>query len=227
MKLEAQIRQNVRMFAIGLLMLMGASASADQIVIKHVRPSKLLGSIMGSPTDSRIAVKLVEGENKGVLPPGITNISADDAASTLTIEGSPKSVEELKEIVSLFDIVPRRIAVRIIIQSPIDKYDSTTTTEINNNSQWRIRDDVTGIDLRMTPRINGDGTVTGSLDLDSDSRLTQVITRTKNKESIRLKVTDGPGVHLRNVGNDGYSPTDILITVTFTVLDDPKPVVKN
>lgn len=172
-----------------------AVANSDTVEIKHRRPSALLG-IMSQAGRAPDRVYHIAGGGGNIFPVGVT-VSADDSASTVKIEGPQNLVDQAKMIIREFDVAPRRVNAHIHISSRADKYEASTETNLENNSPWTLGDAVTKTRLTVSPRINGDGTVTGSIEIQSSSGTTQLVVRARNRQLLRLTICEDGAVVMR------------------------------
>ncbi|MFI5386015.1 MAG: hypothetical protein ACHQ50_07825 [Fimbriimonadales bacterium] len=199
---------------LALFLFVVSLASADVFVVQlqHVRPSRMLAVISGDTRPgARVyqfppAAPAAEGSNLGLIVQGITALTADDLAGTIAITGSQEAADEMKKVLAEFDVARRQVTVRITIKSQADKYESTCATQISNNAGWTLTDEMTGTSLQIRPRINGDGTVTGSFVIGNDAHKVNTVVRAKLKEPVKLRVADDGKV----VFDSPYSIREVL-----------------
>lgn len=149
-----------------------ASALADVYQVQHRRASSIVAMVSMNPKGRTYVVS----GGVGLVKDGIT-LRANDEAGTITIDGPKNAVDETKRILAEFDVASAMVRVHITVKSKADKYESTTLTEIPNNQSWMLQDGVTGLMLQISPRINGDGTITGSLDFRTKDSHLGIVTR--------------------------------------------------
>jgi hypothetical protein len=141
----------------------------------------------------------LRGKSRDLLPKGITGWAVDVTRNTFSVSGSDEDIEQLKRIIRLIDIPPRRVKVTArllqlseaeaavvrnhpdalksdqIITLPLLKEADRTAYQakralvqasltVSNNRPAHLRFPATGgADagvMSVTPRVNGDGTVT-------------------------------------------------------------------
>lgn len=74
----------------------------------------------------------------------------DDSKSVLLVVGGSKAEKQnLADTIKLFDIAPKRVQFRIELKSVVDKYSSTTTTIVDNNHTWLMREGAIGLGLSL------------------------------------------------------------------------------
>lgn len=200
----------MRALALCVFAVLAGFASADVYQVLHRRPSSLLG-ILGQGKPQR----LTRISGGGGLVPNDVVMTADDKASTITIDGPPEAVKEMMRMLAEFDIAARQVIAHITLRSKADKYESTIDVRINNNAPWSFTDGVTNANFAVSPRINGDGTVTGKFNFTGLKNVTDLVARMKGNEPLTIGLTDS-----RLVLKDKKAPfdPDVEITVKFEVL---------
>ncbi len=185
----------MRAIAGSFLLIASVGAIADCIVLHHVRPSKVLTVLRGrtvpgmwNPEPSTFGQVPAQ---QGLIPNGVTEILADDDAKCIVVEGSTNAIEETKRLLAEFDVAPRKVAIKVLVQSPADSYESTTRSEASNNAEWSLRDGTCGLDLTMATRINGDGTLTGTFRVGSAKSPPLVTMHRPSGEATRLLIRGG------------------------------------
>lgn len=154
-----------------LLLAQGASVPTTpnarvEIPVLHRRPSKVSSFLNTLPGASRVML----------IP--------DDRAGTLTLVGPTADIAEIRARLALFDTAPRRLRVAVQAESPIDHAAWKAEVELANNVAWSGSDDATGVRLRVTPRINADGTCTLYVKAESnDASALDVVFRVKAGET--------------------------------------------
>lgn len=110
------------------------------VSVERVRPSRVLNQL------------------QQLLPS--VKIEADDRNRNLTYYGAESGADEFRSFVKLLDVTPRNIRLRMEVDSPTDHYHGKTVTQIANVREWSMEDPYLGYAIRITGRINDDGTVT-------------------------------------------------------------------
>jgi type II secretory pathway component GspD/PulD (secretin) len=174
----------MRAFVASLIVLTCSGfASATEIYkVLHRRPSALLANLVGA-SGPKARIYEISSGSAPLISPGVT-LKADDAASTILIEGSKDAALEMARVVAQFDVSPQHVIARVVIVSKADKYQTKCDVEIANNSPWTLDDSTLGLTLRISPRINGDGTITGHLELTSLDAHVNMATRVANGKSL-------------------------------------------
>ncbi|HVK06219.1 MAG TPA: secretin N-terminal domain-containing protein [Armatimonadaceae bacterium] len=134
----------------------------ETLDLTYVKPSEVVAALA---TGSKAG----EGGAPPLLPAGLSRVSPDDAAGTLTVRGSAASIDELREMTRLLDVAPRRVRlnVRILRGTFTGKaVEAVTevaafTSEVTNNRAGESTAIGDGhiFRARLTPHVNGDGSV--------------------------------------------------------------------
>jgi type II secretory pathway component GspD/PulD (secretin) len=220
----------MRAFAVALaLSTLFATAFADIYKVQHRRPSAILANLLmtGGVQKGRV-LKVTGSNNLGLVPNGVT-LTADDAASTISVDGPKERMEDVVRILQEFDVAPRQVTAHITVRSKADKYQSTTVTQVNNNAGWTLEDSATGVKFKLTPRINGDGTVTGAFDISDGQSSSKIVARLKLQEplvftigsGIRARSSDGQTWEEQKGGEADHKTPGIEVIVTFEIAADP------
>jgi hypothetical protein len=152
-----------------------AIAAADAVTIKNRRPSYLLAVLDPSAKKAFwTRVELLDSEHCALLPKGVV-LQANDEKGEITVSGPADGIDKAKAIIAAFDVKPRQVTISAKLSSRLDKYEATTTTQVDTGTEWTFRDGTLGIEVTIKPRINGDGTVTGHVSVaDGSSKVTLV-----------------------------------------------------
>lgn len=147
----------------------GSPNARVEIPVLHRRPSKISGFL------NEIGTR--PGSPRVLIIP-------DDRASTLTLEGPTEEIAEVRRRIALFDTAPRRLRLAVYAESPIDHAEWKAEVEMANNVAWSGSDDATGLRLRVSPRVNGDGSCTFFVNADStDASSVEMVFRVKVGEA--------------------------------------------
>ena len=105
--------------------------------------------------------KVVEFIERGTLfSLDAARIEADDVKSVVIVDGTPQKVDEIKQLINLFDIQRRKLSISVTVDSEVDKVSYQASAKVMNLQQWKTSDGDSGITVAVEPRINDDGTVT-------------------------------------------------------------------
>lgn len=209
----------MRTIALAFVLTVAGLASADVYHVQHRRASTLLGNLLGG-SGPAVRIYEIKGGATPLVPEGVI-LKADDNASTITIEAPKSLVDDMGKLLGKFDVTPSKLSAHITIHSKADKYDSATDTQINNNSIFALKDQTTGLSLEISPRLNGDGTVTGSILITTASGSVRVVSRVAvDRKLLFGPSTMGPsGSTLQPLPAD-YKLLDVLdgleIDITFS-----------
>jgi type II secretory pathway component GspD/PulD (secretin) len=144
----------------------------EEIRIQHGRATKILREI----ESTGLGFKVVADDRKGVL----------------RVTGTREQVNELQTFVSMFDIKLASVALQVNIDSEIDKAHFAATISGKTNTNHSISDGGTGVELSLTPKLNGDGTVTLFLKLEYEAKSASVVARVMPGQKL---VLDPSGVY--------------------------------
>lgn len=209
----------MRAIALALLLSVVGLTSADVYRVQHRRPSTLLGNLLGGSGPS-VRIYEIKGGATALVPEGVT-LKADDNASLITIEAPRALAADMGKLLVQFDVTPMKLSAHIAIHSKADKYDSVTDTQINNNSIFALKDQTTGLSLEISPRLNGDGTVTGSILMTTSAGSVRVVSRVAVDRKLRFgpSPTGSNGKSVQPLPAD-YKLLDVLdgleIEITFS-----------
>lgn len=133
-------------------MAQGALGERLVVPVLHTRPSRI--------------VKIFN-DQKGLAVEGVS-MTASDLDGTITLVGSNSAIAEAKSRLSLFDNSPRKVCLKLLVESPFDHADWKANLEVSNNSSWSGKDERTGTAIALRPRLNDDDSVTMILDVMTD-----------------------------------------------------------
>lgn len=212
---------------IGFALLVGATF-ADDYQVKHRRPSSLLANLAGK-MDAKDRLLEIKGNGEGLIAAGV-QMKADDLAGIISITGDAERVESMKQILAEFDRATQKLSLRVTLVSKLDKFEGTTKTEVNNNSNWTFSNETVGVTMSIRPRINGDGTITAVLFVSSDERKMNIVVRKKIGESFPLHLS-GNGEILTVSGERLAKPEEkpadkgpgIQVVLQFDLIDQITP----
>ncbi len=120
------------------------SGAPVELKISHLRASRALEIIRRGDLSSLHGAK----------------IEADDAAGSLSITGNADSVKEVRDIAKLIDVPRKTVAIKVTVDSEMDKETYQVSTKIYDMQMWKTSDSDTGVTVAIKPRINDDGSTT-------------------------------------------------------------------
>jgi hypothetical protein len=166
-----------------------------------------------------------------LLPPGIVSLAPDDAARVLRVQGTPAGVAALRDMVRLLDVprAPVRLRVRLLREQELSAHggfiqalataQATTGNGVPVPITLRTNARSFGNVIAMvSPRINGDGSITLSVDLrvvdpasqqGATLRFLQVQRRVRPGETATFGVLDVPAGEGSNA-----KPARVLLEIT-------------
>lgn len=176
-----------------LLMAQAASTQTVEVPILHARPSRI--------------VKVLE-----TLPALPVGMHANDPEGTVTLVGTASGISEIKTRINLFDVEARKVDLDLKVVSPIDHAEWKAKLTITNNRSWTGTDESTGVELKLQPRINDDGTVTVFVESKNPEfpHLSMVF-RSKLNEEIVIGNADGAW----RFGKDKTEPKGLQIILKY------------
>lgn len=182
-----------------LLMAQAATTQTVDFPILNQRPSKIMKFLDKMPD---LSVKM----------------KADDLAGKLILTGSPAEVAEMKTRISLFDIKPRKVGVDMRVESQLDHAEWSANLTMTNNRSWTGSDEGTSAELKISPRLNDDGTLTLFINLKTPDTAAplSMVTRVKLNEKQTFLLKAGTGDILS--GSD-IDPKLKGTRITFTYVD--------
>jgi hypothetical protein len=214
----------MRALALAILLSGFGLASADLYQVQNRRPSAILANLLRGHGPN-VRIYRIAGGSVDLVPAGVTLV-ADDAASTISIEGSAERNEDMLRLLHEFDVAPAKIVTRITIRSSADKYEAKTSTDVANNSAWKMEDTTTGISIKLSPRINGDGTVTGTFDFSDSESSAKMVTRLQIGKPVAFILSQNgtweqSGSGARTAKNTPTATPGIEIEITFEMESPP------
>jgi hypothetical protein len=190
-----------------------------EVPVNNMRPSTLLRAL--NPKDHLGASSLI--------PEGMS-VSYDDERSVIILVSSNRQqVQEVRNAIALFDVAKLKLATQVNLKSPLDKFTTSATIEMTNNLPWTMSQPSLGIELTLTPRVNGDGTVTIFAEVKESEPATyrkggwtsSMAFRVKNGERFGIQldsrgvISEAPGVLPATKCNIDVKP--FLTPLTFSI----------
>lgn len=131
-----------------------------EIPVTNVSAGYLLDFVTGQ---GRIWAGL-DTQGRSLLPDGVT-VRQTIGKNSLTFSGSAEQLKGMEHFVSQIDIAPPSVELDIHVYArPLDRTIEATMT-MTQFSTWEYVEDMTETTIRITPRINGDGTIVIGYDL--------------------------------------------------------------
>ena len=124
-----------------------------------------------------------EREERDLIPDGVT-VSITPRKNSLTASGKADAIRELAGIVALFDLAPKTVNLELSASVPSLKRQFVSTSSAINNSPVSFEDQSSETRLKITPRINGDKTVTVQIDGGALGTNTTFVIRVKSGETV-------------------------------------------
>ncbi len=190
-----------------------------EVPVNNVRPSALLRAL--NPKDHLGASSLI--------PEGMS-VSYDDERSVIILVSSNRQqVQEFKNAIALFDVAKLKLATQVELKSPLDKFTTSASIEMTHNVPWTMSQPSLGIEITLTPRVNGDGTITFQATVKESEPATfqkggwtsNAVFRVKNGEKIGMQLDPkgilwmGPVTPQMMKSNINVKP--FLTPVSFTI----------
>jgi type II secretory pathway component GspD/PulD (secretin) len=174
----------MRAFAASFILLasLGFASATEIYKVLNRRPSSILANLVGASGPKARIYEITSG-SAPLISAGVT-LKADDAASVILIEGDRAAAVEMARVLAEFDVKPMHVIAHVVIVSKADKYQTKCDAEIANNCPWTLEDSTVGLKLSISPRINGDGTVTGNLDISTLDAQVKMTARAGNGKAI-------------------------------------------
>lgn len=169
-----------------------AHAQTDAATTKAGSPSKSAVLVLRwiKPTRFIELITLVQDfENKtqtiSLIPSGLVRMSPDDTTGRLFMQGTPASLTQIQEISRLLDVQPRRVRLSVrILRGPANQFYEfgepnqklsraavvSSAAALYANSETialHAMGDGRAFHLPLTPHINGDNSVTLTMDLSA------------------------------------------------------------
>jgi hypothetical protein len=146
----------------------------QEVVINHRRPSQITKKL----------------EPLFATPRSDLKVKAEDEKGVITLDGPKEKVEEMAWMISAFDVQARQMDVTVDVRSPIDKFEARTRTILSNNAEWSQTTGEIGLTLKVTPRVNDDGSTT--LFIDATMGLRQLHAAIRSKTDGVVAISMGP-----------------------------------
>jgi hypothetical protein len=171
---------------VAALAMQGSAASVTDVVVKNIRPSKITARM-----------------EKDILGP--CEVKPLDEQGMIRITGPTGERQELVNWISLFDVKPIPVTIAVTVASQIDKVDYHLTLVVANNDTFTFTETTTGVQTTLTPRINGDGSITLYSQLGLGTNRLKVVDRVKAGQHVILRF-DGVG-DMRVTSNKVVEPS--------------------
>jgi len=169
-------------------------AFAEDIQLKFIRPSRVLGIFMESQISpsafapgGEVRVARLEGADKGLVPVGVTLV-AQDSKGIIRVEGPEGDLKQIKSYIELFDVQPRKVSLSLELFCPVLNSTSATTTSLLNNRSWNMKDSTTSADLSVVPRVNDDNTITVYVEVRRGDQVQKIVARLKQDQKLYLRL---------------------------------------
>lgn len=118
-------------------------------------------------------------------------ISANLSKNTLILEGPKGKLEGMSAIIRLFDVKPKKIQLELKMNDSEMGLVNNVTLDCDNNDSWVYANDSMGLQMRGTPRINADGTITLKLKTFRESSAEDVVFRMKSGKPVGINALEG------------------------------------
>lgn len=138
----------------------------EAIPVNHVRPSKLVAML-------------------NEIQPS-TVLTADDERGVIYVKAGKEKVDEYRSFANLLDVKPRRVKIHLDVDSQVDRSNSAIDTVVANNKVFAFSDDSLGLDVRLSPRINDDNTITMFVSPTYAKLTSSMVFRVKPNEGFSL-----------------------------------------
>ena len=141
-----------------------SQTQSQTLILQHIKPSEFVRSL----------------GQYGMATSGIVRMSPDDSKGRLLIQGTERDIAKIQEIVHLLDIKPRaayftvrllRVAANAVVAEGATRVRGEVVTTANTKGENNARlalyavGDGKFFTISVTPHINGDGSVTISMQL--------------------------------------------------------------
>ena len=130
-----------------------------EMPVKHVSAA-YIAELMTPPSQPQQGAPtkgLTTGE--GLLPIGVT-LELTPGRNSITVSGPIAGLREIAMLIAQFDVAPRAVTLDIKASVPHLSRQISASTAIYNNSSWTYSETRSGTDIKITPRINNDDTIT-------------------------------------------------------------------
>jgi hypothetical protein len=234
-------RRLFAVFAVPFLLLCGAprpAASADPppvsaaVPLKRVLPSEIArlflspaGFVTEGDGPPAYAPNGTPLPSAALLPPGIVSLAPDDAARVLRVQGTPAGLAALRDLVRLLDVPRASVRLRVRLRREQDGASGRTLATAQATTGNGVPVPLTlrtnarsfgNVIATVSPRINGDDSITLSVDLrvvdpashGATLRFLQAQRRLRPGEPATFSVLDVPGK-----GPDA-KPARVLLEIT-------------
>ncbi len=172
---------------------LSSGALAEDIAVRYMKPSKLV-ALLVRPSDPPVTGGTRLASLRMI--PKELHVVADDEEGVLRVSGPVSQIQDFKGLVQLFDVQSPMVRFHLKISRLIENYQSTITAEVKSNSpvtfsapEWPS--------ISLSPRVNGDNTITIFAKLDGKPAQTLVV-RVQNKGL--LCILKGKGVSRTETG---------------------------
>lgn len=180
-----------RFFFVAAMLCLALTAMADEIKLKHVRPSRILAFLaQASPIYSGSGLTEAEGGRDGANLPKGMRIKADDAKGVLIVYGDAEEIAEIATFVALIDIPLRTLRAEVDVVAPLDMYRARTSTLIRNTMTWGMSDGMTGVRFDLATRLHDDNTVSIFFSLGPREKPQQFVIRAKVGQPVDIVFDD-------------------------------------
>lgn len=217
-----------------------AGAIADDIKVRYVRPSAVIGLLLESErprtnkfvgdinalgSDPKVVVGSFEGTGDGVVPKGV-RLLAFDSSGILEVTGPSEGVATVRQLVQLIDIAPRKMLATISIQCPVLNVSLHSESLIANNKKVSTYDELLQLSLELVSRINSDGTITMFIGVSRSSRGENLVVRLKPEQQLRLRLGKKPAMEIVKQGESGRLLVDVPSEKGKANIDDPEVILE-
>lgn len=126
----------------------------------------------------------------GVESPFAKNVRifVNPKGNGLLVHGPEAGVNDIARMVSLFDVKPQVIRLEVVASVPGFGYERSSDIAVSNNTPFRIEDATADLGLEVTPRFNGDRTVTLHFAVNRSGRQIETRLRVLANDWVRLFV---------------------------------------
>lgn len=118
----------------------------------------------------------------------IVRVRPDFEKNALLLDGPKEQVEDFRQVLALFDTVPRMLELTCTLIAPIEGTSFETTAKIEDGTTWTAAADSAQTTLKLKPRINDDGTITLAVLVELQNRSTSFVLRLKDGETGQLAI---------------------------------------
>jgi hypothetical protein len=205
------------------LMWVQAPGAILEIPILHTRPSIIVSLMKGEAVPAFFQRSLTTyptkrtekslptassqpGGGQALIPMSVTNISSDDERSVITVTGSSKDdLDDMARTVSLFDVAPCYVNLKIQMESRLDKTSLTSSVDLANMHTLTLADESAGAFFSIAVRVNGDWTISIYALVKEGAKQTENHKPFESKALVfRVKSNDAFQLRLDQWGRLGY-----------------------